>query len=60
MWGPAGVEKSVIAKSCAEKTAEKDRLGALFFFFRTQHVDDPKRFFTTIAHQLIQKVDDYR
>jgi len=60
MWGPAGVGKSAIAKSCAEKTAEKDRLGASFFFSRTQHVDDPKRFFTTIAHQLVQKVDDYR
>ena len=60
MWGPAGVGKSAIAKSCAEKTAEKGRLGASFFFSRTQHVDDPKRFFITIAHQLIQKVDDYR
>ena len=60
MWGPAGVGKSAIAKSCAEKTAEKGRLGASFFFSRTQHVDDPKRFFTNIAHQLVQKVDEYR
>ena len=60
IWGPAGVGKSAIAKSCAEKTAEKGRLGASFFFSHTQHVDDPKRFFTTIAHQLVQKVDDYR
>ena len=60
MWGPAGVGKSAIAKSCAEKTVEKGRLGASFFFSRTQHVDDPKRFFTTIAHQLVQKVDEYR
>ena len=49
-----------ITKSCAEKTAEKGRLGALFFFSHTQHVDDPKRFLTTIAHQLVQKVDVYR
>ena len=60
MWGPAGVGKSAIAKSCAEKAAKKGRLGASFFFSHTQHVDDPKRFFTTIAHQLVQKVDDYR
>ena len=60
MWGPAGVGKSAIAKSCAEKTAKQRRLGASFFFSRTQHIDDPKRFFTTIAHQLVQKVDEYR
>ena len=60
MWGPAGVGKSAIAKSCAEKAAEEGRLGASFFFSRTQHVDDPKRFFTTIARQLVQKVDEYR
>ena len=44
MWGPAGVGKSAIAKSCAEKTAKQRRLGASFLFSRTQHVDDPKRF----------------
>jgi len=60
MWGPAGVGKSAIAKSCAEKTAKQRRLGASFFFSRTQHVDDPKWFFTTIAHQLVQNVDEYR
>jgi len=60
MWGPAGVGKSAITKSCAKKTAEKGRLDALFFFFCTQHVDDPKWFFTTIAHQLVQKVDEHR
>ena len=60
MHGPAGVGKSAIAESCAEKTAKQRRLGASFFFSRTQHVDDPKRFFTTIAHQLVQKVDEYR
>jgi len=60
MWGPAGVGKSAIAKSCAEKTAAQRRLGASFFFSRTQHVDDPKRFFTTIAHQLTTEIDEYR
>ena len=60
MWGPAGVGKSAIAKSCAEKTAAQRRLGASFFFSRTQHVDDPLRFFTTIAHQLTMEIDEYR
>ena len=59
-WGPAGVGKLAITKSCVEKTAEKGRLGALFFFFHTQYVDDPKQFLTTIAHQLVQKVNAYR
>jgi len=60
MWGPAGVGKLAIAKSCTEKTVEKGRLGTSFFFSCAQHVDDSKRFFTTIAHQLVQKVDKYR
>jgi len=60
MWGPAGVGKSAIAKSCAEKTAEEGMLSASFFFSRTQHVDDPLQFFTTIAHQLTMEIDEYR
>jgi len=60
MWGLAGVGKSAIAKSCAKKTATQCRLGASFFFSRTQHVDDPLRFFTTIAHQLTIEIDEYR
>jgi len=59
MWGPAGVGKSAIAKSCAEKTATQRRLGVSFFFSHTQYVDDPLRFFTTIAHQLSTKIDEY-
>jgi len=60
MYGPAGVGKSAIAKSCAEKTAAQHRLGASFFFSRTQHVDDSLRFFTTIAYQLTTKINEYR
>jgi len=41
MWGLAEVEKSAMAKSCAEKTAEEGRLSTSFFFSCTQHVDDP-------------------
>ena len=50
MWGLARVGKLAITKSCVEKTVEKGRLGTSFFFSCTQYVDDPKWFFTTIAH----------
>jgi len=60
MWGPVGVGKSAIVKSCTEKTAKQCRLGMSFFFSCTQHVDNPKQFFITIAHQLVRKVDEYR
>ena len=60
MWGPARVGKLAITKSYTEKTVEEGRLSLLFFFSYTQHVDDLKQFFTTIAHQLVQKVDEYR
>lgn len=48
MWwkGP----KSTLAQMCAEKAEEQ--LAATFFFSRLQGVNDPKRFFTTISHQL--------
>jgi len=32
----------------------------VLFFSHTQHVDDPLWFFTTIAHQLSTKIDEYR
>jgi len=32
----------------------------IIFFSCTQQINNPKQFFTTIAHQLVQKVDDYR
>ena len=60
MHGPARVGKSAIEKSCAKKAAERGRLGILFFFSCTQHIDDPLQFFTTIAYQLSTKIDEYR
>ena len=57
MYGPAGVEKSAIAKSCAEKTVAQHKLSMSFFFFCTQYVDN---FFTTITHQLTMEIDEYR
>ncbi|KAJ3573090.1 hypothetical protein NP233_g2650 [Leucocoprinus birnbaumii] len=60
MHGPAGVGKSAVAKSCAEKTASYGLLGASFFFSRDNGVNDPTYFFTTIAYQLATKIPSYR
>jgi len=51
MRGPAGVGKSAIAQTCADKLAENWHLGAAFFFTVKEH-NNPSRLFTTIAYQL--------
>jgi hypothetical protein len=59
MWGPAGVGKSAIAQTCAERVQELGHLGAAFFFSingRTDH----RRFFVTLAYQLSTVLPDYR
>ncbi|KAF5348784.1 hypothetical protein D9756_009768 [Leucocoprinus leucothites] len=53
MKGPAGVGKSAIAQSTAQALGYN--LGASFFFSRSNHRDDPNRFFTSIAYQLAMK-----
>ncbi|KAJ3576865.1 hypothetical protein NP233_g146 [Leucocoprinus birnbaumii] len=60
MYGPAGVGKSAIAKSCAITTAAYERLAASFFFSRDNGVVDPALFFTTIAHQIGTKTPEFR
>ncbi|KAJ3569950.1 hypothetical protein NP233_g4711 [Leucocoprinus birnbaumii] len=62
MWmhGPAGVGKSAVAKSCAEKIAARELLGASFFFSRETSVNNPSHFFTTIAHQLAVRYPEYK
>ncbi|KAF5346093.1 hypothetical protein D9756_010814 [Leucocoprinus leucothites] len=50
MTGAAGVGKSAIAQSCTEAVGEK--LGAAFFFSRSNGHNDPKYLFTSIAYQL--------
>lgn len=57
--GPAGVGKSAIAQSCADDLDLQDRLGASFFFSRTNHRDNPDLFFTTLAYQLAVTHDTY-
>jgi len=59
MRGPAGVGKSAIAQTCAEKLKETGHLGAAFFFTVNKH-SDPLCLFTTIAYQLATMLPDYR
>ena len=59
MRGPAGVGKSAIAQTCAEKLKESGHLGAAFFFTVKGH-NNSLRLFTTIAYQLATELADYR
>ena len=59
MRGPAGVGKSAIAQTCAEKLKETGHLGTVFFF-SVKKYDNPSRLFTTIAYQLTTALADYR
>ena len=59
MRGPAGVGKSAIAQTCAEKLKGTGHLGAAFFFTVNKH-SNPSRLFTTIAYQLATMLPDYR
>jgi len=57
--GPAGVGKSAIAQTCAERPEETGHLGATFFFTVNKH-SDPSCLFTTIAYQFSTTLPDYR
>ena len=59
MRGPAGVGKSAIAQTCAEKLKDSGHLGAAFFFTVNKH-SNPSSLFTTIAYQLATTLPDYR
>ena len=61
MYGPVEVRKSAVAKSCAKEAAEyqTQRL-VLISRSETHNIDDPTRFFTTIAHQLIAEIGECR
>ena len=59
MRGPAGVGKSAIAQTCAEKLKKTGHLGAAFFFTVKGH-NSSLRLFTTIAYQLSTTLPDYR
>ncbi|KAJ3571188.1 hypothetical protein NP233_g3912 [Leucocoprinus birnbaumii] len=57
--GPAGVGKSAIAQSCAERLAKLQKLGATFFASRPNDRNDPTRVFTTLAYQLAMRLPAY-
>jgi hypothetical protein len=59
MNGPAGVGKSAIAQTCAEKVKDSGQLGAAFFF-SIHGRSDHTRFFTTIAYQLSTVLPEYK
>ncbi|KXN85502.1 hypothetical protein AN958_11240 [Leucoagaricus sp. SymC.cos] len=59
MRGPAGVGKSAIAQTCAERVKESGQLGAAFFFSINGR-SDPRCFFPTLAYQLAAEFPDYR
>ncbi|KAF5356128.1 hypothetical protein D9756_004282 [Leucocoprinus leucothites] len=59
MNGPAGIGKTAIAQSCAEKVARLGVLGASFFFSKDNGVVDSSQFVTTIANQLRIKDKQY-
>ncbi|KAJ3572296.1 hypothetical protein NP233_g3186 [Leucocoprinus birnbaumii] len=59
MKGPAGVGKSAIAQTCAERLKDAGCLGAAFFFSQNGR-DDHSSLFTTIAYQLSTFLPEYR
>ena len=58
MRGPAGVGKSAIAQTCAERLKDTGHLGAAFFF-TVKKYDNPLSLFTSIAYQLTTALPDY-
>jgi hypothetical protein len=59
MKGPAGVGKSAIAQTCAERVKRQGKLGATFFF-SINECNDHTRFFTTVAYQLSTTLPEYK
>jgi hypothetical protein len=58
MWGLAGVGKSALAQTCAEKVKKMGYLGAAFFFSINGRRDH-RPFFVTLAYQLSTVLPDY-
>ncbi len=59
MKGPAGVGKTAIAQTCAEKIRRQGKLAAAFFFSINGR-DKPETFFPSIAYQLATIHPAYR
>jgi len=57
LCGMAGTGKSTISRTVAQSFADKDQLGASFFFKRGEgDRGNASRFFTTITHQLVLQI----
>lgn len=60
LWGFAGVGKSAVAQTVAERAAEDGQLGAAYFFSRLQGRDQYAKVWATIAYQLAVRIPNYR
>ncbi|KAF5355198.1 hypothetical protein D9756_005678 [Leucocoprinus leucothites] len=60
LYGPAGTGKSAIAQTFAELCAERNRLGATFFFSRPNHRNKPESVIPSLAYQLTYYFPAYR
>ncbi|KAF5355193.1 hypothetical protein D9756_005677 [Leucocoprinus leucothites] len=60
LYGPAGTGKSAIAQTFAELCAERNRLGATFFFSRPNHRDKPESVIPSLAYQLAYYCPAYK
>jgi hypothetical protein len=59
VYGPAGVGKSAIMQTVAEKLAESKHLGASVFVSRQNGCNSSRQLFLTIAYQLAVHIEDY-
>ncbi|KAJ3564218.1 hypothetical protein NP233_g8438 [Leucocoprinus birnbaumii] len=60
LYGPAGSGKSAIAQTFAEMCAERDRLGATFFFSRPNQRDKPETVIPSLAYQIAFYCSEYK
>jgi hypothetical protein len=59
MWGPAGIGKSALAQTCAERVREMGYLSATFFL-SINGCTDHWPLFVTLAYQLLTVLSDYQ
>lgn len=60
LYGCPGIGKSAVAQSVGEIASIKGMLGAAFFLLEDRELNDPSRFFITLADQLADRHEAYR
>ncbi len=60
LTGPAGTGKSAVAQTFAEHCLERRRLGAAFFFSRSNERNKPDTVIPTLAYQLAVQFPEYQ